>query len=185
MLKDARNRSNTNSFLTNIYEILNNQAYSSVIAWVNEGTAFKILDLPDFMDNVLPKYYKHKNFSSFIRQLNMYNFHKVPGDGHIFSHPLFKSDNPEQLSMICRKNSSVKGEKSSNEEFAYKITKLQESNSVLEATVERLDSMYKELHYFSQILATHLVKCQGREQYLQEALRLSMIYLKIIQDSKE
>ena len=185
MMKNKRIRANANSFLLKIYEILNNQSYMSIIAWINDGNAFEIIDLPVFMSNILPKYFKHKNFSSFIRQLNMYDFHKVPGESYIFSHPLFSSSNPDQLSLIHRKNSSLKADKSPNDELVSRITRLRENNSALEGTVERLENMYNEVNCFNQILISHLLKCQDREHCLQEALRLSMNYLKGIQDSRD
>ena len=33
--------------------------------------------MTEFVTAVLPKFYKHNNLASFIRQLNMHNFHKV------------------------------------------------------------------------------------------------------------
>lgn len=44
--------------------------------------------------------------SSFVRQLNMYDFHKVKGQKyhHEFAHPFFKRDDEENLKLIRRKH---------------------------------------------------------------------------------
>jgi HSF-type DNA-binding len=183
-MKNKRNSTCANSFLVKIYDILNNGSYQNIIKWVDDGKAFEIVNLPVYMSEILPIYFKHKNFSSFIRQLNMYDFHKVPGESYIFSHPLFVNGNPDQLTLIKRKNSSIKPEKNPNDEILSKIRKLRENNEVLEMTVEKLENMYNEVTSFNQILISHLLKCQDREQHLEEALRLSMNYLKGIQEIK-
>lgn len=92
IMKNKRTGTNANSFLVKIYDILNNRTYQNIIKWINQGKAFEILNPPTFMNEILPAYFKHKNLSSFIRQLNMYDFHKQPGDSYIFNHPLFTSE---------------------------------------------------------------------------------------------
>jgi hypothetical protein len=63
-------------FLLKTYQILQTESHSHVVGWVDDGIAFKIHNVALFQSSVLPKYFKHSNFSSFVRQLNMYDFHK-------------------------------------------------------------------------------------------------------------
>ncbi|PVU87288.1 hypothetical protein BB560_006515, partial [Smittium megazygosporum] len=51
-------------------------AYADFIHWSPSGKTFIVRDQAKFSKFVLPRHYKHKNFQTFIRQLNKYDFHK-------------------------------------------------------------------------------------------------------------
>jgi hypothetical protein len=51
--------------------------FKDVISWGPKGDRFIIHDASEFTKAVLPKLFRHSNFSSFVRQLNKYDFHKV------------------------------------------------------------------------------------------------------------
>jgi len=64
-------------FVGKLVEILNDMSNSNLISWNQAGTSFIVKDTDTFSQVILPKYFKTNNFNSFVRQLNMYNFHKV------------------------------------------------------------------------------------------------------------
>lgn len=59
-------------FLTKIFEIVEDPGTDSVVSWSRARNSFIVWDVRQFATNLLPKYFKHGNFSSFIRQLNTY-----------------------------------------------------------------------------------------------------------------
>lgn len=59
-------------FLIKCYEMVDDQSTDGSISWSSTGDSFVIFDATGFESELLPKYFKHKNFSSFIRQLNIY-----------------------------------------------------------------------------------------------------------------
>lgn len=59
------------------YKILEDKKNAHIIEWTDNGNCFIVKNKDLFENEILPKYFKHKKFSSFVRQLNMYDFHKI------------------------------------------------------------------------------------------------------------
>jgi len=96
------------AFLQKTYEILENPAFQDFVCWDDAGETLVIKKVSEFSSLVLPKYFKHNNFQSFVRQLNMYSFHKVrhKSDWREFRHPNFRRGCRHLLHTIKRKSST-------------------------------------------------------------------------------
>ncbi|EDR28981.1 heat stress transcription factor C-1, putative [Entamoeba dispar SAW760] len=97
---------NCTPFISKLYSLVNTPEYHSLIQWSEEhkGKAFIITDPVQFAKEVLPYHFKHSNISSFVRQLNIYGFHKLEyKTGICFKHEFFVRDAPEFLDKIKRK----------------------------------------------------------------------------------
>jgi len=154
---------NVPAFLAKLWKMVDNPETDDLISWSEEGTSFIIKNQPEFARSLLPYYYKHSNMASFVRQLNMYGFHKVMSvesgglkgdkDEIEFAHPYFIRGQDHLLDQIKRKVSvntrgsgisqqfipSIKSEKVN--EVLYEVGALKERQEDLDG---KLDTMRSE-----------------------------------------
>ena len=90
MMEEAQGSSSSlPPFLTKIYEMVDDPSTNSIVSWSATNRSFIVWNPPEFSRDLLPKYFKHNNFSSFIRQLNTYvskfNLLHIYGFDNLFS----------------------------------------------------------------------------------------------------
>jgi hypothetical protein len=114
--------------------MVSDPATEDIVCWDETGDSFIVLKEFEFASQLLPIYFRHKNFSSFVRQLNFYGFHKRNHEGKFtkFYHPFFKRNQLALLKQIKRKST----ESSSN---------IKETVSALASQVRDLKSQYDDL----------------------------------------
>ncbi|KAA1067457.1 stress-responsive transcription factor hsf1 [Puccinia graminis f. sp. tritici] len=105
------------AFVTKLFTMVNDPNTDHLIKWSEpNGDSFFVVSSERFGRELLPKFFKHSNFGSFVRQLNMYGFHKVPHlnqgvlQGEIpetemleFTNINFQRSQPDLLCLIRRK----------------------------------------------------------------------------------
>jgi HSF-type DNA-binding len=95
----------------------------AVCCWSADGTTFIVKDPQIFEKKIIPQFFKHNKFSSFVRQLNFYSFRKIRYNDDVridpqkeaetanywrFYHPKFQKGHPEWLMEIKRMPSQPK-----------------------------------------------------------------------------
>lgn len=108
--------------VANRLSFLDRDQNTDLIRWSDKGDSFVVLDEDKFAQNLIPELFKHRNYASFVRQLNMYGFHKKVGlsDNSMrasesksknpseYSNPYFKRNRPSLLWLI-QKPKNVSG----------------------------------------------------------------------------
>ncbi|KAB5582619.1 hypothetical protein GE09DRAFT_1166950 [Coniochaeta sp. 2T2.1] len=110
-------------FVQKLSSFLDESKNTELIRWSDSGDSFIVIDEDEFAKKLIPELFKHNNYASFVRQLNMYGFHKRVGlsDNSMkaserknkspseYYNPYFKRGHPNLLWLINKPKSGKKG----------------------------------------------------------------------------
>ncbi|CAD6977673.1 unnamed protein product [Tilletia controversa] len=161
--KDKDKEKKGSRFVQKLYTMVHDPECQHLICWNPKGTSVVIVNFDEFAKDVLGKHFKHSNFSSFVRQLNMYGFYKVnkvprgsrssssaglnAADGLIweFSHPKFQRNRPDLLDEIKRR--AIEHDSSRNESKGeMPLSAHAQANAFFSAQVNELTVKVDELN---------------------------------------
>ncbi|ORZ05366.1 HSF-type DNA-binding-domain-containing protein [Absidia repens] len=176
---------NSNTFVHKLYNMVLDDQFQHLISWSYTGSSFIVCNIMEFSRDVLPKHFKHNNFSSFVRQLNMYGFHKVNKSprGHRtlaenqiweFSHERFVRGRAELLDDIKRKTmettDSQQQQQRQNGDLHAHVNLLQSSHSEMmqqmAGLLENFNHVVKELDSTKRKMASQDHLLHNMMQYI-------------------
>ncbi|KAL1843652.1 hypothetical protein VTJ49DRAFT_634 [Mycothermus thermophilus] len=117
-------------FVQKLSSFLDESRNTDLIRWSDKGDSFIVLDEDEFAKTLIPELFKHNNYASFVRQLNMYGFHKRVGlsDNSMkaserknkspseYYNPYFRRGHPNLLWLINKPKSGSSKKKAKKEE---------------------------------------------------------------------
>lgn len=88
------------SFPVKLHKILSNPEFCGIVSWLSHGRSWRIINREEFEQYVIPRYFRHSNLSSFMRQVNGWGFHRISqgSDRNSYYHEKFLRGK----SCICR-----------------------------------------------------------------------------------
>lgn len=152
-------------FVVKLFQMLEEPENYPYISWGPDGRSFVISDQEGFAEVVLEKHFRHKNWSSFVRQLNKYDFYKVRRDGERLGKELpgweyrnkyFQRGRHELLDKIRRKRAPGEGSgggtnpKQIESGIVYQSHVLNTVKSIsryLQAVVEDINEIKRYIHH--------------------------------------
>ena len=175
------NQTTALNFIEKLWQLVNDKCSASFVTWTPHGSII-VMRLDQFSSQVLPKYFKHSNYASFVRQLNLYGFRKTSheDDSCEYSHPIFRRGNEHMFKEIRRKavSPSCPEAMTTLEEIKTSLEELFAKQQELTVAVEQMDA--EANMYRAEVMLT-----QQRTDEL-EQLQSSMVQvmLKMFQSRK-
>jgi hypothetical protein len=165
----------TASFIWKTYNLLEDKKNKAIVSWSKCGEFIVIKDIPIFIKEVLPAYFRHNNLNSFVRQLNSYNFCKQRSKStdQLYHHKLFKRGRQDLLPLIKKKHSKqylkdLQSNTPIEREFINNYL-LEEINEEANAKIYSLEAQINQLFNQNRSLTSMVSKKEKAEEVLKNA----------------
>ncbi|XP_039264739.1 heat shock factor protein-like isoform X2 [Styela clava] len=176
--------SNIPTFLLKLVNMLKDESNHEYVDWNEAGTSFIVKDQVQFSKIVLPKYFKHNKFASFVRQLNMYGFRKITSltqsglnnekEEIEFYHYLFIRGEEVFLEHIKRK---VPKPEESNRRNNEDVTKVLDDVKQMKGYQENITSQLSELKQENEDLWREVVNLRHKHSHQQKVVNKLIQFL--------
>jgi osomolarity two-component system response regulator SKN7 len=152
--------------------MLEDPSHQDVARWGKNGDSFIVVEGERFTRQILPNHFKHSNMSSFIRQLNKYDFHKVKPssdtetlspNGNVleFKHPYFRIDSKDDLDNIRRKApSSRKTQAPDDFTTSHHVAVISEQLAATQQQVQQLQELFSDVSQTNKLLVNEVLTLQ-------------------------
>ncbi|KAK1308225.1 Heat stress transcription factor B-4 [Acorus calamus] len=148
-------------FLTKTYQLVDDPSTDHIVSWGDDHITFVVWRPPEFSRDLLPNFFKHNNFSSFVRQLNTYGFRKIVPERWEFANEFFRKGDKHLLCEIHRRKTPSAAvvpfsidpnhhHQRSLSEVAEENERLRRSNALLVSEVAHMRRLYNDIIYFVQ-----------------------------------
>ena len=110
--RSASTSSSRQSFPSQLHHMLDDaelKGFDDIVSWQPHGRCFVVHKVTEFVDQILPNYFRQSKFPSFQRQLNLYEFSRITRgkDRNGYYHDRFLRDMPELSECMNKKLSSA------------------------------------------------------------------------------
>ncbi|XP_041105083.1 heat shock factor protein 1 isoform X1 [Polyodon spathula] len=189
--------SNVPAFLTKLWTLVEDPDTDPLICWSPSGNSFHVFDQGHFAKEVLPKYFKHNNMASFVRQLNMYGFRKVvhieqgglvkpEKDDTEFQHAYFIRGQEHLLENIKRKVTNVSNIKHEDIKIRQDdVSKLLTDVQIMRGKQENMDSKLIAMKHENKALWREVASLRQKHAQQQKVVnKLIQFLISLVQSNR-